>query len=40
MVKVKMYGDSRLPLVGGICEVEVAATVQLSRLSGGQQDMG
>jgi hypothetical protein len=40
MVKVKMYEDSRLPLVGGICEGQVVTTVQLSRVSGGQQYVG
>jgi hypothetical protein len=38
MDEVKMGGDSRLPLVGDICEV--AATVQLGRVSGGQLDGG
>jgi hypothetical protein len=38
MDEVKMGGDSRLPLVGDICEV--ATTVQLGRVSGGQLDGG
>jgi hypothetical protein len=40
MEEVKMHGDSKLPLVGDICEVYMAATFQLGQVLGGQQDVG
>jgi hypothetical protein len=40
MDEVKMWEDSRLPLVGVCVREKVAATIQRGRVSGGRQDRG